>query len=107
MFIERNVHMGLLRSLGLSTGKEKKLKVTGIELNGVITDIAVNNSVSISGRNPRKLLCEATLPNGETRFFESANVSATIQPSVIGQAIKIFVEPSDYNKYYVDAEAYR
>ena len=67
--------MGFLKTFGITTGKEKKLKENGIALNGVIHDIAVNSSVTINGRNPRKLVCEATLPNGETRYFESGNVS--------------------------------
>ena len=79
--------MGLLKTLGISTGKEKKLKETGVALNGVIKDVAVNNSVSINGRNPRKLVCEAILPSGEARYFESGNVSAYIQPDVIGRGI--------------------
>lgn len=99
--------MGLLKTLGISTGKEKKLRETGIALDGVIRDVAINNSVTINGRNPRKLVCEAVLPNGEARYFESGNVSAMIHPSVIGQAIKIYVDPNDYNKYYVDAAAYK
>ena len=99
--------MGLLKTLGISTGKEKKLKETGIALNGVIKDVAVNNSVSFNGRNPRKLVCEAVLPSGEARYFESGNVSAMTHPSVIGQAITIYVDPNDYKKYYVDAEAYK
>jgi hypothetical protein len=99
--------MGLLKTLGISTGKEKKLKETGIALNGVIKDVAVNNSVSFNGRNPRKLVCTAALPSGELRYFESGNVSAYIQPDVVGQPIMIYVDPKDPKKYYVDAEAYK
>ena len=99
--------MGFLKTFGITTGKEKKLKENGIALNGVIHDIAVNSSVTINGRNPRKLVCEATLPNGETRYFESGNVSHMIHPSVIGRNIKIYVDPDNYDKYYVDAEEYK
>ena len=99
--------MGLLKTFGISTSKEKKLKETGIALNGVIKDVAVNNSVSFNGRNPRKLVCEAILPSGEARYFESGNVSAYIQPDVIGRGITIYVDPNDSKKYYVDAEAYK
>ena len=99
--------MGFLKTFGITTGKEKKLKENGIALNGVIHDIAVNSSVTINGRNPRKLVCEATLPNGETRYFESGNVSHMIHPSVIGRNIKIYVDPDNHDKYYVDAEEYK
>ncbi len=99
--------MGLFKALGISTGKEKKLRETGIALAGVIKDIAVNNSVTINGRNPRKLVVEATLPTGETRYFESGNVSSMIHPSVVGQPITVYLDPNDYSKYYVDAAAYK
>ena len=80
---------------------------TGIALQGVIKDIAVNNSVSINGSNPRKLICEATLPNGQPRYFESGNVSPMIHPSVIGQPITIYVDRDDDSKYYIDVEQYK
>ncbi len=99
--------MGLLSSLGISTKKEKKLKETGIAINAVVKDISVNNSVSINGRNPRRLVCEGTLPNGTTQYFESGNVSATVHPSVIGQPIMVYVDRNDPKKYYVDAEQYK
>ena len=99
--------MGLLKTLGINTGKEKKLKENGLALQGTIKEVAINNSVSINGRNPRKLVCTAALPGGELRYFESGNVSAYIQPDVVGQPIMIYVDPKDPKKYYVDAEAYK
>lgn len=97
--------MGLLQALGLTTNK--KLKETGIAIPAVIAEVAINNSVSINGRNPRKLICEGVIPSGEKRYFESANVSAMTHPSVVGQSITVYIDPQNPNKYYVDAEAYK
>ena len=55
--------MGLFGMLGVATKKDKKLQETGIRVNAVIKDVAVNNSVSINGSNPRKLICEGLLPD--------------------------------------------
>ena len=99
--------MGLFGMLGVATKKDKKLQETGIRVNAVIKDVAVNNSVSINGSNPRKLICEGLLPDGTLKYFESTNVSAFVQPDVIGRPITVFVDPSDYSKYYVDVSAYK
>ena len=99
--------MGIFKSLGFVPKKDKKLKESGILLNAVIVEVAVNNSVSVSGRNPRKLICQGTLPNGQKRYFESGNVSAFIQPDVIGQPIAVYIDPNDNERYYVDVENYK
>lgn len=99
--------MGLFKTLGIPSKKEKKLKETGIAIDAVIVDVAVNNSVSINGRNPRKLICQGTIPGGEKRYFESGNVSAFTQPGVIGQPIKVYLDTTDNTKYYVDATNYK
>ena len=99
--------MGLLQRLGFSGRKQKKLKENGLAITAVIKDIAVNNSVTINGRNPRRLICEGTLPTGESRYFESGNVSPLIHPDVIGRTINVYLDPEDYTNYLVDAEAYK
>jgi hypothetical protein len=99
--------MGLFKSLGFASKKDKNLAQTGLRLDAVIVDVAVNNSVTINGRNPRKLVCEGTLPNGEKKFFESSNVSPLIPPDVVGRPISVFIDPNDSSKYYVDAEDYK
>jgi hypothetical protein len=99
--------MGLMKILGISTGKEKKLMETGVALNGVIAQIIENTAVTVNGRHPLKLLCEATLPTGEIRYFESGNVSKNTHPSVVGQPIRIYLDPTNPKNYYVDAAAYK
>lgn len=99
--------MGLLQKLGFTGKKLKKLKEEGITLTAVVREIAVNNSVSINGRNPRRLICEGMLPNGEKRYFESGNVSPLTHPDVIGREVYVYIDPENYENYYVDVEAYK
>ena len=99
--------MGFLKLLGLTSKKEKALVENGVKIEAVIKDVAINNAVTINGRNPRKLVCEGVLPDGSTRYFESGNVSPHIQPDVIGRPISVYVDPSDYGKYYIDVSQYK
>ena len=99
--------MGLLRALGISTGKEKKLVENGIKIEAVIVRMDYNTAVSINGRNPMKLICDGCLPNGLSKLFESGNVSPMTHPEVIGKTINVYVDPENYDRYYVDAQAYK
>ena len=70
--------MGNLKMLGVASKKEKKLIENGIAIQAHIKDVAINNSMSVNGRNPRKLICEGTLPDDKAQYYESSNVSTYV-----------------------------
>ncbi|WP_316630456.1 DUF3592 domain-containing protein [uncultured Ruminococcus sp.] len=99
--------MGLLKAFGVSTRKEKKLKETGVAIKGTVARIGENTNVTVNGAYPKNLVCEAAMPDGTMRYFESANVPKTIHPSVIGQQVDIYYDPENPKKYYVDIEKFK
>lgn len=99
--------MGFLKSFGFTTRKEKSLKETGIELQGAVKDVVFNNSVVINGRAQRRIVVVAMTPDGVSRYFESGNVSYMVGPEIVGQPVSVYVDPENYDNFYVDISQYK
>lgn len=83
--------------------KNRRLKLiqTGRRIYAVVTGGEINFTIRINGRHPYKWTCSGTAPDGTARVFYSEN-TMTIPSAYVGQNVEVWIDPSDYDKYYVN-----
>lgn len=81
------------------------LKEKGHYIYGVVTDIYVNSTVMVNGIHPFIVECEYEDDyTREKKRFRSEDLFFE-PPNVIGQQVRIYVDPQDHGIYHVDTEA--
>lgn len=86
----------------ISGSKKKKLIENGERFSGVITNVMINNNLTINNRHPYKAECEVSDPySGEKIVYRSDNIMDDIS-YLIGREVNIYVDSSNKNNYYVD-----
>lgn len=109
---------GLLGALFLFLGvlflavpvRKRKLKQellsTGRCLTAQISEITMNTSVSVNGRHPYVIQCFYEDPyTNEFHLFKSEDLLYDPSPMLKGDTIRVFVDPENYSRYYVDTES--
>lgn len=88
----------------VSANRIKSLRAYGEALTGTITNITVNTSVRVNGRNPYKAECEVTDPySGDRYLYSSKNIMEDIS-GLIGSSVTVYTDKNDRSKYYVDID---
>jgi hypothetical protein len=70
---------------------------------GTIESIVQNRNIRINSRHPYYALVRYRDHTGTIRTFRSRNVM-NLPNSIIGQQIKVYVDESNYRRYYVDLD---
>ena len=82
-----------------------RLLETGVQAEGIITDVVINLQVTVNGRHPYKVECQVTDPaTGEIYLYSSGNVMKKID-YLVGRSVTVYYDPDDRKKYYVDIES--
>lgn len=82
-----------------------RLLETGVQAEGIITDVVINLQVTVNGRHPYKAECQVTDPaTGEIYLYSSGNVMKKID-YLVGRSVTVYYDPDDRKKYYVDIES--
>ncbi len=103
VFVVVGVAVGVVPAVKLS--KRKKLKETGEQVTGIITDIILDRSVRINKRHPYKAQCEVVDPvTNEKYLYSSEGVMSDIR-HLQGQLVTVYYDPADRSKYYVDLDS--
>jgi hypothetical protein len=68
-----------------------------------IESVELNRNISINGRHPYYAVVRYRDHTGTIRTFRSRNVM-NLPNSIIGQQIKVYVDESNYRRYYVDLD---
>lgn len=78
----------------------------GMKLEAKIHRISYNSSVTINGKSPHIIECSYRDPrNNFLHVFKSENVFKDITLLKEGDPIFVYVNPVDYNQYYVDIDS--
>ncbi len=91
--------------------KKKYLLENGLSVMATVIHFEINRNVSVNGRHPYKL--EVEYDDGlNIHRFRSDNVWENVTADCIGETVKVYYEPNNMNKYYVDTaglfnEAYK
>lgn len=94
-----------------SKKKKDYLLENGLSVTATVIHFEVNRNVSVNGRHPYKL--EVEYDDGlNIHRFRSDNVWENVTSDCIGETVKVYYEPNNMNKYYVDTaglfnEAYK
>ncbi len=87
------------------SSSKKRLLTSGIMLKGVITNVTVDTSVRVNGRNPVKAECEVVDPQTGEKYLYSSDGVFNGLDSYIGAQVDVYVDPDDRSKSYVDLES--
>lgn len=89
----------------VSSAKGKKLMQSGKRLQAVVESVDFNNSVTYNGRHPYVIFCTYQDPYRDVTYrFKSKNIMR--DPGYApGDSIDVYVDPEDYSKYVVNADA--
>lgn len=86
--------------------RNKEVLVNGQVLHAVVDSIEYNTNVAVNGRHPFVIFCSYRDEYKDVIYrFKSGNLWT--DPAVVfqpGSPIEVYVEPTDYSKYYVNAE---
>lgn len=85
--------------------KKKKLVANGKKLYAEVTGGSMNFRYNVNGHHPFKLECQYTDPyTGAVYLYSSGNI--WLDPNLyIGRQVAVYVDPSDFSKYYVDVDS--
>ncbi|MDE6412926.1 MAG: DUF3592 domain-containing protein [Eubacterium sp.] len=105
--------VGAIFSFVEKRSKKKKnyLLENGLAVTATVIHFEVNRNISVNGRHPYKL--EVEYDDGSNiHRFRSDNVWENVTSDCIGEMVKVYYEPNNMNKYYVDTaglfnEAYK
>ena len=90
----------------IASKKVKKLKESGVVVNAVVKSIERDLDVDLNGHNPKRLICEGTLPDGKTTgVFTSADLPQ-VPSDAVGKPITVYVDPKDSANYFVDVSEF-
>lgn len=80
------------------------LKKYGVPVEAVFQSVALNNSISINGRHPFRVLAQWQNPStSEVHIFESSNLWFDPSPYIKGgPRITVYLDRKNPKKYYVD-----
>ena len=100
----------LLISLGLSLvlsqffkrNKNNNLRETGIRLNAEIVNVGLDMRISSNYRHPFVIDCRYQAPDGTFYMFHSDPIWQNPTKYLTNDYIPVYVEPTNYKKYYVD-----
>lgn len=86
--------------------KKNKVRSTGRSLYATVEEISYNTSYTVNGRHPYVVYCIYRDDyRNITYHFKSENLWVNPEPVLtVGSMIKVYVEESNYNNYYVDTE---
>lgn len=84
---------------------KKRLLESGVRLNAVITHVRRKRNEAVNGRHPYAVDCEYRSPEGAVYVFSSEALWDRPADDVMGSVIHVYVEPNNYQKYYVDVTA--
>ncbi len=99
--------VGLPFLIGAVRKKQMKNRLleTGVQTEGIITDVVINRSVTVNNRHPFKAECEVIDHlTGERYLYSSENVMKKID-YLIGRSVTVYYDPDDRSKYFVDIES--
>lgn len=81
--------------------RREELLAIGRRVSAVITDVRIQHSVTVNGRHPVYAVAECTHPyTGQTTEVKSPSVFRRDLTS--GQALDVYFDPNDPDKYLVD-----
>lgn len=91
----------------LYTGYRQKKKKAyllqfGRKMNAKVVGLEYNRSISVNGKNPGIVICEADL-SGKKETFRSHNLWKEF-PVKEGDSVDIYIDPRDSKKYWVNVE---
>lgn len=98
--------VGIVFSFVEKNSKKKKafLLESGSTLTATVIRFEVNMSLSVNGRHPYRLEVEYDDGNNKHRF-KSDNVWENVTSDCIGETVKVYYDPNNMNKYYVDTDS--
>lgn len=83
----------------------KKVIQGGHTVSAVISEISINYSVEVNGRNPYVIVCQYQDPvTGILHIFRSGNIMFN-PGDLTHREVSVFVDPQNFNHYYVDLES--
>jgi hypothetical protein len=75
----------------------------GVPIEADIQSVGINTDVSINGRNPFRIVAQWQDPaTAKVHVFESHNIWFDPSSYIKQKAIRVFVDPANPKKYYVD-----
>ncbi|PKH22382.1 hypothetical protein CIG19_13855 [Enterobacterales bacterium CwR94] len=87
--------------------KFRDLVRTGKPLTARITDVERNESVSINGRSPWRIVCQwSNAENNKIHVFKSANFYYDPTDYIQGDTMTVYVDHNNFKKYYVDISGF-
>ena len=99
---------GMVASVIIKKIKKKRVMAYNYIISGVISNVDVNRSIAVNGRNP--FIIEASYQNpldGLFYYFKSDHIWQDITP-IIKQmnitAVPIYVNPNNYKEYYMHTD---
>lgn len=104
---------GIFSAIGLAfliwiIGKKKNIRKViqgGYSVNAVISEVSINYNLEINGRNPYMIVCQYQDPQTAIlHIFKSGNIMF-FPGDLTGRMIRVFVEPGNFNHYYVDVDS--
>ncbi len=85
---------------------KKELTDRGYYVTADITEITYNGSVTVNGRHPYVIQCAYEDPyTNEFHLFRSEDLPYDPSPMLKGDQIRVFVDPEDFDRYYVDIDS--
>jgi len=94
---------GVIVSAVLEARKAAELKRHGRKILTTVQRVELSQNLTVNGVNPYRIFTQWKNPSKpETRVFESDYVWFDPSSYLNGRDVAVFVEPRDWNRYYVD-----
>ena len=84
------------------TALNKRLVREGEQFIATITGVDIDNSITINGRSPDKVVCEVIDPFTGNKYLYSSDGYMNSLSYMIGMTVTVYVDPNDKSVYFVD-----
>lgn len=80
----------------------KRLVREGEQFIGTIISVGIDNSITINGRSPDKVVCEVIDRFTGNKYLYSSDGYMNSLSYMIGMTVTVYVDPNDKGVYFVD-----
>jgi hypothetical protein len=94
---------GMLGGLLIARRRRERLQAIGHRVTANVTDVYLNTSLEINGRNPYVITAQWDNPDtGRVHVFKSDSIWFDPSAYLAGGTIDVLIDPADPSKYHVD-----